>query len=163
MDSELTNLDPLRPRDALIGGRTNSTKLYQEIDESSSEEIKYIDVCSLYPYVCKYGLFPLGHPTIYSQENIDKDNIRQYCGLIKCKVLPPTNMYHPVFPQKCSQKLMFPFCRSCAEKTYPHMRYTNKGAGEGGIFAGFIDTFLRIKPESSGYPDWCMTEQDKKY
>ena len=72
VDSEFTNLDPLRPRDALFGGRTNSTKLYQEIDESSSEEIKYIDVRSLYPYVCKYGLFPLGHPTIYSQENIEK-------------------------------------------------------------------------------------------
>ena len=109
VDSEFTNLDPLRPRDALFGGRTNSTKLYQEIDESSNEEIKYIDVCSLYPTICKYGQFPLGHPTIYSQENIDKDNIRQYCGLIKCKVLPPTNLYHPVLPQKCSQKLMFPF------------------------------------------------------
>ena len=204
VDSEFTNLDPLRPRDALFGGRTNSTKLYQEIDESSSEEIKYIDVCSLYPYVCKYGLFPLGHPTIYSQDNIDKDNIRQYCGLIKCKVLPPTNLYHPVLPQKCSKKLMFPLCRSCADKTDPHMRCTHlkeedrsftgtwvtielfealdrgyklldvyevwhfsetaqyeKASGEGGIFAGYIDTFLRIKQESSGYPDWCMTEQDK--
>ena len=30
VDSELTNLDPLRPRDALFGGRTNSTKLYQK-------------------------------------------------------------------------------------------------------------------------------------
>ena len=48
VDSEFTNLDPLRPRDALFGGRTNSTKLYQEIDESSNEEIKYIDVGSLY-------------------------------------------------------------------------------------------------------------------
>ena len=71
VDSEFTNLDPLRPRDALFGGRTNSTKLYQEIDESSNEEIKYIDVCSLYPTICKYEKFPLGHPTIYSQENID--------------------------------------------------------------------------------------------
>ena len=26
VDSEFTNLDPLRPRDALFGGRTNSTK-----------------------------------------------------------------------------------------------------------------------------------------
>ena len=149
-------------------------------------------------------MFPLGHPTIYSQENIDKDNIRQYCGLIKCKVLPPTNLFHPVLPQKCSQKLMFPLCRSCAEKTDPHMRCTHlqeedrsftgtwvtielfealdrgyklldvyevwhfsettqydKASGEGGIFAGYIDTFLRIKQESSGYPDWCMNEQDK--
>ena len=86
VDPEFTNMDPLRPRDAFFGGRTNSTKLYQEIDETSNEEIKYIDVCSLYPYICKYGLFLLGHPTIYSQENIDKDNIRQYCELIKCTV-----------------------------------------------------------------------------
>ena len=91
VDSEFINLDPLRPRDALFGGRTNSTKLYQEIDESSNEEIKFINVCSLYPTICKCGQFPFGHSTIYSQENIDKDNIRQYCGLIKCKVLPPTN------------------------------------------------------------------------
>ena len=93
-----------------------------EIDDTPNEEIKYIDVCSLYPYVCKYGLFPLGHPTIYSQENIDRDNIRQYCGLIKCKVLPASNSYHPVLPQKCSQKLMFPLFRSCAD---PHMRCTH--------------------------------------
>ena len=50
-DSEFTNLDPLRPRDALIGGRTNSTKLCQEIDKSSNKEIKYIDVCSLSNYL----------------------------------------------------------------------------------------------------------------
>ena len=52
-DSECTNLEPLRPRDALFGGRTNLTKLYQEIDETSNEEIKYIDVL-LYPTICKY-------------------------------------------------------------------------------------------------------------
>ena len=51
VDSELTNLDPLRPRDALFGGRTNSTKLYQEINESSNEEIKYIDVFTLSNYL----------------------------------------------------------------------------------------------------------------
>ena len=91
VDTQFTNLDPLQPRDALFGGRTNSTKLYHEIDESTQDELKYIDVCSLYPFICKYGHFPLGHPTILSQENIDKDNIGQYQGLIKCKVLPPTN------------------------------------------------------------------------
>ena len=59
VDSEFTHLDPLRPRDAFFCGRTNSTKLYQEIDETSNEEIKYIDVCSLCPTFCKYGQFPL--------------------------------------------------------------------------------------------------------
>ena len=37
----------------------------------------------------------------------------------------------------------------------------NRESGEEGIFAGYINTFLRIKQESSGYPDWCKTEQDK--
>ena len=116
MDAEFTNLDPLRPRDALFGGRTNSTKLFHEIDETSQDEIKYIDVCSLYLYACKYGVFPLGNPTILSQENIDIDNIGQYCGLIKCKVLPPTNLYHPVLPYKTNNKPMFPLCRTCADQ-----------------------------------------------
>ena len=116
VDAEFTSLDPLRPRDALFGGRTNSTKLCHEIDETSQDEIKYIDVCSQYPYICRYGVFPLGDPTILSQEKIDKDNIGQYCGLIKCKVLPPTNLYHPVLPYKTNNKLMFPLCRTCAEQ-----------------------------------------------
>ena len=40
-DTQFTNLDPLRPRDALFGGRTNSTKLYHDIDESTQDELKY--------------------------------------------------------------------------------------------------------------------------
>ena len=86
VDAEFTHLNPLRPRDALFGSRTNSTRLYHEIDPRSQGEIKYITICSLYQFICKYRLFPLGHPTILSQENIDKDNIQQHCGLIKCKV-----------------------------------------------------------------------------
>jgi hypothetical protein len=34
-------------------------------------------------------------------------------GLIKCKVLAPDNLYHPVLPQKMNNKLMFVLCRSC--------------------------------------------------
>jgi hypothetical protein len=29
------------------------------------EEIRYVDVISLYPYICKYGKFPVGHPKLY--------------------------------------------------------------------------------------------------
>ena len=41
------------------------------------------------------------------------------------------------------------------------MAQYDRESGEEGIFAGYINTFLRIKQESSGYPDWCKTEQDK--
>ena len=44
-----------------------------------------------------------------------KYNIQQYYGLIKCKVLPPRDLYHSVLPYKCNKKLLFPLCRTCAE------------------------------------------------
>ena len=44
---------------------------------------------------------------------------------------------------------------------FPETTQYDKPSGEGGIFAGYIDTVLRIKQESSVYPDWCETEQDK--
>ena len=107
-------------------------------------------MCSLYPTICKYGKFPLGHPAIYSQENIDKYNIRQYCGLVKCKVLPPTNLCHPVLPQSCGQKLVYPLCRSCAKKTDPHMRCTHLRE-EDRSFTGTWVTFKLFAALDRGY------------
>ena len=96
IDSLHPNREPLRPRDALYGGRTNAVKLYHE--DTGTEEIKYLDICSLYPYICKYGIFPIGHPLILTKEQIDMDLIREYEGLIKCMILPPSYLYHPVLP-----------------------------------------------------------------
>ncbi|XP_071105204.1 uncharacterized protein [Haliotis cracherodii] len=58
----------LNPRDAFYGGRTNATRLCYEAQEG--ETIKYIDICSLYPYICKTGAFPTGHPTLLHQPPI---------------------------------------------------------------------------------------------
>ena len=30
------------------------------------------------------------------------------------------------------------------------------------LFKGYIDTFLKIKQEASGWPSWCRTEEDKR-
>ena len=32
----------------------------------------------------------------------------------------------------------------------------------GGLFASFIDTFLKMKQEASGWPEWCDTEEKKQ-
>ncbi|KAJ8018846.1 hypothetical protein HOLleu_42943 [Holothuria leucospilota] len=32
----------------------------------------------------------------------------------------------------------------------------------GGLFTKYIDTFLKIKQEASGWPSWCETEQDRE-
>lgn len=107
-------VSPLEPRDAFYGGRTGNTRLYYKV--KNDEKIKYTDVCSLYPWVCKYGKFPVGHPKLYvGNTECRKINLSKINGLIKCKILPPQNLFHPVLPQKQNGKLMFSLCSRCSE------------------------------------------------
>ena len=32
---------------------------------------------------------------------------------------------------------------------------------EGGLFAPYVNTFLKFKQEASGWPDWCKTDEDR--
>jgi hypothetical protein len=54
---------PINIRDPLYGGRTEATKTHYRVKQG--EEIQYVNVIRLYPYICKYGKFPLGHPKVY--------------------------------------------------------------------------------------------------
>ena len=36
-----------------------------------------------------------------------------------------------------------------------------KYCNAGGIFAEYVNMFLKFKPESSGYPSWVQSEEDK--
>ena len=38
----------------------------------------------------------------------------------------------------------------------------NPSTGQGGFFAEYINHFLKIKVESSGWPKWCKTAEDKE-
>lgn len=49
--------DPLNPRDSLYGGRSNAIRLF-----CTKGDMRYMDGCSLYPYVLKYRPFPVGNP-----------------------------------------------------------------------------------------------------
>ena len=57
--------EPLNPRDAFCGGRTNAVKLYHRV--TPSQQIHYIDVTSLYPWVNKTCVYPKGHPCVNLQ------------------------------------------------------------------------------------------------
>ena len=57
-------------------------------------DIHYVDFTSLYHWVCKYGLFTLGHPTVLYKDDIP-DRVQ---GLLKCKILPPSHLYHLLLP-----------------------------------------------------------------
>jgi G:T-mismatch repair DNA endonuclease (very short patch repair protein) len=54
------NDEPIILRNSLYGGRTEATKLYCKTGDKT--RIKYFDIMSLYPYICKYFKFPIGHP-----------------------------------------------------------------------------------------------------
>jgi hypothetical protein len=38
----------------------------------------------------------------------------------------------------------------------------NKDNNEPGLFGNYVDTFLKLKQQSSGYPEWCKNEVDRK-
>jgi len=37
-------------------------------------------------------------------------------GLMRCKIVPPTNLYHPVLPYRYDKKLLFCLCRTCVQE-----------------------------------------------
>ena len=103
---------PLDPKDALFGGRTGLSKCYHKT--TMGERIDYIDYTSLYPYVNKYGTYPLGHPTIL--KNPTNQNIHEYFGVAKVDVLAPEHLFHPILPVKLASKCMFALCLACARE-----------------------------------------------
>ena len=92
-------VEPLNPRDVFYGGRANASKLLYKF--KNSELGRYIDFCSLYLTVQFYKTYPTHHPNkIFNPETHDISWYR----LIKCKVLAPGKLYHPVLP--CKIKIM---------------------------------------------------------
>ena len=85
-------VEPLNPRDAFYGGRKNASK-----HKVQNKILLYIDVCSLYPTLQYFDYYLVGHP-----KKIQKPKIydKGWHGLIKCKILPPKKLYHPVLPIK---------------------------------------------------------------
>ena len=107
-------VEPLNPRDAFYSGRTSATKLLYNFKDNECG--RYVDFCSLSPTVQYYQKYPIGHPIkIFNPEKYDKS----WYGLIKCKVVPPKGLYHPVLPQRIKvdsyEKLVFTLCKACAE------------------------------------------------
>lgn len=64
----------------------------------------------------KYGVFPVGHPKIMTEnfKKISADR-QPYFGMIKATVVPPRGLFHPVLPYRSNGKLCFPLCRTCCD------------------------------------------------
>lgn len=109
---EYLKVAPLDPRDAFMGGRTGVCKLYHKV--APGEKILYYDVTSLYPYINKYGRYPVGIPKILIGKEFENRSVFNIDGIMKVDVLPPRGLFHPVLGVKLHNKLMFVLCYKCA-------------------------------------------------
>jgi hypothetical protein len=180
-----TNLNPC---DALFGGRTSPAIMYH--DFTHEEKGRYYDFTSLYPSVKKKYCYPTKHPQIIrGVEEYSDVEISSIFGLIKCKILPPTNLLFPVLPYR-TDKLTFPLCRTCADVLDNLCTHNDEAralcgtwtsievqkavecgytimviyeiyhyAHQEKIFDTYVDTFMKMKQESSGVPKYCYDEQ----
>ena len=115
---------PLNPREAFFGGTTNAIKLYHKVEEN--EEIHYSDLISLYPCANLECEYPIGHAEFIDQPGTT--GITRYYGLVKCKILPPYELYHPVLPWRYDSKLLFPLCKTCAQQQIKQQPQSTKEA-----------------------------------
>ncbi|KAL6418970.1 hypothetical protein ACFW04_011666 [Cataglyphis niger] len=184
----LVETSPLDPRDAFFDGRTSNIVMQYEV--TGTEKIRYVDVCSLYPYVLKPGTFLIGHPDIY---------VGDECSTLIGKA-PNYNFNTLEGLIRCRRKLLFALCHNCSE-TFSQTTCTHNNADEhkfgtcvscklrkavekgdlvtavseiwqykvsqfdyttrqGGLFAEYINTFLQFKQETSGWPSKCGENDD---
>ena len=110
-------VDRLNPRDAVKGGRTEAFRMHCSIDDPDEEEIKYLDINSLYPYVMSKVEFPIGHPEIRRGDEACRNYLGSlnvpFIGLCMVKILPPSNLFFPCLAHKMNGKLLFSLCRMC--------------------------------------------------
>ena len=100
--------------------------LYAAGDESKEEQIHYLDVTSLYPWVNKTACYPIGHPEIIT--NPCHLDIGRYFGLALVDILPPPNLFHPVLPVRSEGgKLTFTLCKACVreQQALPFLQRTD--------------------------------------
>ena len=108
--------EPMNTREALYGRLTEAMRLHYRIREDV-EYVQYCDIKSLYPYKCKYIEFPIGHSIIHVGDSCaDIEACLKMEGLMKCKIVPPKDPYHPVLPYRYDKKLLFCLCRTCVHE-----------------------------------------------
>ena len=194
---------------SVFGGRVEPFTLYAEADEALGHKIKYFDITSLYPYVMRSKIYPIGFPEVIKDEDkfhslTDLNKEWSYEGIAKVRILPPKGLLHPVLPIKLdSGKLCFTLCVKCSTEgnmtrkcehtdmersivgvfTSPELslaieqgykllkcfevwdfKATMQYDGineETGLFTKYINKFMKLKQEASGYPSWVKTEADK--
>lgn len=111
---------PINIRAGFMGGRTGPLKLYHEAQPG--EEISYLDVTSLYPFINSIVRYMTDHPKVHIvNEDCDwqkPEDMPFPLAIYKVFVVPPRRIDVPVLPVKFERdnRLLFPLCMACARK-----------------------------------------------
>ncbi|XP_068757408.1 uncharacterized protein [Montipora capricornis] len=150
--------EPLSPRDAFFGGRTNAVRLHYEVYENTYEQIKYYDYTSLYPWTNKtqktYNklTFPLCRACV--EENIDRPlhGKVSWCGHNEQERALTGTWCTPELEKAEQMGYMIQTIHEVW-----HFQETRVG-----LFEDYVNTWLKLKTEASGWPAWCDTEEKKQ-
>ena len=105
--------------------------------------------------------------------------VNSYFGIVKCHVVPPKNLYHPVLwhhDKENNDKLMFDLNDKIGtwttvelikafdkgyiiDKIYEVWHFEDSSID---LFKSYIQKFLKIKTEAGGWSKWCKTEEQKQ-
>ena len=158
-------------RDFFFGGRTEVFSPYARPDDS--EEIKYLDVCSLYPTICSFAMLPIGHPTIYFGSQCDLNRLDPrvsdpYFGYVRCKVIPNKSDRLGLLPSKLENgRLVFNLndkigmwfteeiylamqCGYIITEIY-EVHHFDRDNRSDTLMRGYMEAFLTLKQEAEGW------------
>jgi hypothetical protein len=158
-------------REHFYGGRTEVFCPYANAS-LCGQEIHYLDVCSMYPYVCSFTKLPVGTPTFLYRHSIDYARLHPghanpYFGFAKITVRCPCQDLLGLLPSRTEDKLMFHLLEKTGfwhtseiylalENGYEIMEiiqviHFEEDQTSSTIFRGYMEYFLRLKIESEGW------------
>ena len=169
---ELGNI--MKERDCFYGGRTEAFAPYTHAKREDGRQIKYKDVCSLYPYVCARKRLPTGVPEHLCGQNVNRERLvpdapDAYFGFVKCRIIPSREDILGLLPRReeSTGRLEFPLdpwigCFGTEElclavrngyeigEIYEVYHWSEEESSDT-LLRGYVSFFLRMKQEAEGW------------
>ena len=162
-----------KDREGFFGGRTEVASAYVDVRKYPDMEAQFVDVVSLYPFVCAKKRLPFGVPQFIfgnkcSLERLSRTHPDAYFGFAHIRVTPRRSDYLGLLPAKDDQgRLIFNVEPKSGfwhteeiylamengyiiDEVYQVIHFT-KDESSDTVFTGYVTHWLRVKQESEGW------------
>ena len=165
------------------GGNTNAVRQVVEVSEHMLMQgitIKYVDFCSLYPWVMLATPMCIGMPdtTRYETPGLDgptPEKLKTFFGFIECDFVPPKGLFHPVLLKNTDNMIVRSLdpiketcvtsveCQLAMEKGYvvTNVRAIHEFQESRTILRPYLQNFLRLKIESEDYSEDGVPDEER--